>query len=272
MRPASLRHWCPVETDFCKLEKDLIKIRKNRNSTYTSDICSKNEKGKLIYTDIVKSLLKEQGFICAYCMQKIDIENCSIEHIIGQSFNAKNCDKKQKEFDYNEIKLDRKSFFKHMDSSINVNDDCIGKINSTNYKNMLAVCTSKTHCDKSRANYQAKRPILYISPFNKNHMQNLKFSQSGVLYYKEFPDKMVKNEETREDKEIRYDIDVVLNLNCETLKEERSKIISSIKSILVKSSFNKDKVKNLLYSWEQKSTVYKEYCQVAISELRKHYS
>lgn len=253
-----------------KLGRDLIKIRRNKNSTYTSDICAKDDEGKLIYKDIIKSLLKEQGYICAYCMKKIDIGSCSIEHIIGQNFNANECENKLKEFDYNEIKQNRKSFLKHIDSSININDNCIGKINSTNYKNMLAVCKNKSHCDKSRSKYQAKRPILYISPFNIIHMQNLKFSISGVIYYKQPSDEIDKKKETTEDKEIRYDINNVLNLNCKTLKEDRARLVSSIKTMLVKCEFNKDKIKYLLSCWEQKSNQYSEYCQVAICELKKH--
>ncbi len=60
-------------------------------------------------TDILKDLLDEQGYICAYCMRSISIENATIEHIIGQNY-------------------------------IDNSGDKIGKQEDTNYDNMLAVC------------------------------------------------------------------------------------------------------------------------------------
>ncbi|CAM3953411.1 hypothetical protein [Arcobacter cloacae] len=227
--------------------KRLIGIHKN-NGSYTSDVCSNDKKGICVKNIVLKDLLEEQGYICAYCMQKIDESNSTIEHIIGQKFK----DEKGSE---------------------------IGKKEDTNYDNMLAVCLGNSckelHCDKSRAKYQSKRAKLYVNPLSKVQMENIKFSQSGVIYYKELEDIIDKSSEIQEEKEIRFDLNKVLNLNTNRLIEERGKIIKSIKSILSKSGLNKlsfDKTKaNIEFAkWQQNNGGYKEFCQVAIYELKKH--
>lgn len=225
--------------------KQLIQIHKKRGS-YKIDVKDDNSKipRVTIHTDVLKDLLKEQGYICAYCMRTINENNATIEHIIGQ---------------------------KYKDSSSNK----IGEIEDTNYDNMLAVCKGdscqdKSHCDKSRADFQSTRSLLFVSPLNSTHMTNIKFSQSGVIYYKEPEDKIDIRHETVDDKEIRYDINKVLNLNCKNLIEQRGRIINSVKSILTRYKFDKTKVKSELASWQQPSSGYKEFAQVAIYELQKH--
>jgi len=220
----------------------LLTFHKKKGS-YEGDVRSKDEKGYLLYDDVLNDLLEEQGFICAYCMRKIDAKTSSIEHIIGQSYK----DKKGNE---------------------------IGKIEDTNYDNMLAVCEGnscqKLHCDKSRAEFQSKRPVLSISPLNKQQMVNIRFLKSGFIYYK-VPDEAIdKSNETEEDKEIREDIEKTLNLNCENLREQRRKIIQSLKNILIKHKFDKTFAKKELERWQNNSGHYKAFCQVAIYELQKH--
>ena len=225
--------------------KQLIKVHK-KNGSYNIDVKDDNSKMPkvTIHTDVLKDLLQEQGYICAYCMRKIDEDNATIEHIIGQQYK---------------------------DSS----DKAIGKIEDTNYSNMLAVCCGNScqddlHCDKSRARVQTTRPLLFVSPLNSTHMTNIKFSQSGVIYYKELECNIDKAKESEEDKEIRYDINKVLNLNCRNLVEQRGRIIHSIKSILKRYKFDKTKVKSELVGWQQPNSGYKEFAQVAIYELQKH--
>ena len=185
-------------------------------------------------TDILQDLLNEQGYICAYCMRSISLDNATIEHIIGQNY-------------------------------IDNDSNKIGKEEDTNYNNMLAVCCGnfckgKTHCDSSRSKYQADRPLLNISPLNEQQMKNIKFSQSGVIYYKNI------DEET----DINFDLNKVLNLNCENIKNSREKIIRVIKRLLSKHKFDKKFAKKELEYWEQRNGSYKAFCQVAIFELRKY--
>uniref|UniRef100_UPI004048D505 hypothetical protein n=1 Tax=Aliarcobacter sp. TaxID=2321116 RepID=UPI004048D505 len=222
--------------------KRLIGIHKN-NGSYTSDVCSNDENGICAKNIILKDLLEEQGYICAYCMQKIDESNSTIEHIIGQKFK-------------DEIGQE------------------IGKKEDTNYDNMLAVCLGNSckelHCDKSRAKYQSKRAKLYVNPLSKIQMENIKFSKSGVIYYKEPESEIDKKNEKLDDKEIRKDINEVLNLNCKRLQEERKKIKDAILSTLSKNNFDKAKAKNELNKLETSTTSLNKFCQVAIYELKKH--
>ena len=181
-------------------------------------------------TDILKDLLDEQGNLCAYCMRSISLQNADIEHFIGQGY------------------VDNKN--------------ALGKVEDTNYDNMLAVChgnfcRDETHCDSSRSTYQEKRPLINISPLNKQQMNNIKFSQSGVIYYENIDDET----------EISFDLNKVLNLNCQNIKNERKKLIKIIKSLLAKHKFDKKFAKKELVYWEQCN---KAYCQVVIFELRKY--
>ena len=197
----------------------------------TKDDNSKNPPIKT-RTNILQDLLQEQGYICAYCMRRISLENATIEHIIGQSYK----DEDGKE---------------------------IGKGKDTDYNNMLAVCNGNSckkgnHCDKSRSESQSKgRVKLFISPLKKSQMENIRFTHSGKIYYKNL------DEESKEN----FDLNKVLNLNCSALVESRKRILENIRKL---HNYNKDRAKKLLETWEEKNPEFKEYCQIAIFELKKY--
>jgi len=212
----------------------LLQIHKRRGC-YAD---TKNDNSKIpkitIRTDILEDLLREQGYICAYCMKTISLEKSQIEHIIGQSY----IDEEKKE---------------------------IGKLEDTNYENMLAVCQGnfcekETHCDSSRSKYQDKRPLLSISPLNQSDMNSIKFTQSGVVYYGELDAKTDMN----------YDLSTVLNLNCTSIQEKRKRIVQAIKFLLSKHEFDKKFANKTLALWKNESLENKEFCEVAIFELRKY--
>lgn len=212
----------------------LLKIHKAKGSY--ADTQNDNSKIPKVTTrtDILTDLSEEQGFICAYCMRSISLDNATIEHFLGQSY-------------------------------IDDNGKALGKEQDTNYDNMLAVCKGdfcqkELHCDSSRGKYQAKRPLLNISPLNKKQMNSIKFSQSGMVYYENIDDET----------EISFDLNNILNLNCKNIKEERKKIIKIIKRLLAQHKFDKKFAQKELTYWEQKNSSYKAYCQVAIFELRKY--
>jgi len=212
----------------------LLKIHKAKGSY--DDTKNDNSKRPKVTTrtDILKDLLDEQGYLCAYCMREISLDNADIEHIVGQKY----VDSEGKE---------------------------IGKKEDTCYDNMLAVChgnfcKNETHCDTSRSKYQAKRPLLSISPLNRLQMNGIKFTQSGVVYYENLDDET----------EMNFDLNSVLNLNCENIRSKRKKIIKTIKKILSKHRFDKKFAQKELEYWEQRNGSYKAFCQVAIFELRKY--
>jgi hypothetical protein len=251
--------------------------------SYTNDIKDDKTKGTTIRTDILIDLLKEQNYNCAYCMKEITIDNATIEHIISQSFNNNST-----KYVYNTLVEKYTSNIENIVGKIKTNDkNSIGNKHDTNYANMLAVCKgnscgNSSHCDASRSVLQDKRPLLFISPLNKIQMSNIRFSKTGLIYYKE-PIVKESLEAKRdylnldEDSNIRYDLYYVLNLNCDSIKEQRERVLGAIKSVLIRLKFNHKMVKSYLASFETKdnrysrfSEKYGEFSQVAIFELKKH--
>ena len=94
------------------------------------------------------SLLKEQGYLCAYCMSRIndEFDKVKIEH-----YNARTLD------------------------------------NELDYKNLLAVCTGnlagsdleRQHCDTKKGNTP-----LHIDPQNPNHIKQISYKSNGTIYAK----------------------------------------------------------------------------------------
>ena len=260
-------------------------------ASYDSSVKDDKTKHITIRTDILTDLLKEQNYNCAYCLKEIILDNATIEHIISQSFN----DGSQK-YDYDDLIKEYKSNLENIIGKIKPKDKkSIGQRHDTNYANMLAVCKgnscgNSSHCDASRSVFQEKRPLLFIFPLNKIQMDNIKFSQTGLIYYKEPISKEsllqnIENERKQpsdylnldEDRNIRYDLYHILNLNCDSIQEQRKRVLGAIKRALVKVRFNSKIVKGYLESFETKDNKYSHFCkdygefsQVAIFELKKH--
>lgn len=93
---------------------------------------------------IIESLLKEQGYLCAYCMQRTSYEKgATIEHIVPQS---------------------------------------VDKSQALDYSNMLAVCNGNEGkgeliCDKARG-----RNSLTVNPLKRNTIQNITYNSDGKIY------------------------------------------------------------------------------------------
>lgn len=117
----------------------LTEYKKQSNAYY--DGCNKN--------DIRKALLKEQGYLCAYCMQRISESNMKIEHYNAQA----NCI--EKTLDYN-----------------NMFGVCTGNENSRNKKN--------TTCDTHRGNVE-----LTINPLSKASIDLICYNEDGRIYSKD---------------------------------------------------------------------------------------
>ena len=105
-------------------------------------------------------------------------------------------------------------------------------------------------------------------------IQNIRFSEKGMIYYKEFLEiekieKLKEYTSLDEDSNIKYDLQEVLNLNCENLKQKRSSLINVLKRLTDNGS-NKEKIKKELDKYSSKSNnKYKELSQVAIYFLSK---
>lgn len=103
--------------------------------------------------DVIRQqMLEEQGYLCAYCMQRIVLDTVTIEHFLAQNPTDKHY---------------------------------IGAL-TIDYHNMLGVCfgneckgNSKKNltCDKHRGNIP-----LVINPLQKHLVQQIKYKGDGTIY------------------------------------------------------------------------------------------
>lgn len=190
--------------------------------------------------EVQKSLLAEQGHICAYCMRRISLKRdktlrkpkIEIEHYRSQ----------------------------HLHPNLVLS-----------YGNMLGVCNGNADkadhqltCDKSKSAYD-KSHDLTIDPLNVLRIQQVKYAQNGEVFTGIDP--------------IDYDINEVLNLNEPNLKGDRANLYSVLKkrirSFWAKTKGDKSKVKSLLKGelsfWESrnKNGAFEELCALPIYVLEK---
>ncbi len=214
-----------------KEPKSLTEYRSTPNASF--DNCNKE--------DIRLSLLKEQGYICAYCMDRINDNwnkdlrkyNTEIEHYKSQDvYNGKN-----------------------------------GKPDlRLNYNNMLAVCNGnagmpkyKQHCDKSKDLSSNKQYLpLTINPLDKKCEKLVKFLASGKI--------------SSENEEIKRDLVVVLNLNERELVKARKiaidEAIGNLDNKNKKRKWSLASIKTERKKWANLNDVgYEPYCQAVINYL-----
>jgi uncharacterized protein (TIGR02646 family) len=185
------------------------------------------------------ALLKEQGFICCYCMRRIQDameEKMKIEHFKAFSI-------------YNGIN---------------------GKRDLTlNYSNLLGVCKGNKgapkhlqHCDESKGNTE-----ILINPTDKTMMQKIRFNSEGRIFI---------SGDTDLDKTLNNDLDAVtaLNLNIQTLREERKRIWTTLDQQMRKEFGNKPFTKSFINqklkdvsTWTNGK--YEPMCQVYIYYFEK---
>lgn len=148
-----------------------------------------------IKSDIKKSLLAEQGYICAYCMQRIGLdtgeagektrsEQITIEHYAPQSTSDSDLDN-----DYQ-----------------NMLGVCSGVVQSTKYANKHIQT-----CDKHRGNTP-----LTVNPQDESTISQIKYKTSGEIY--------------SDDRAINNDLNITLNLNSSEAftKANRREVINYV--------------------------------------------
>ena len=187
--------------------------------------------------ELRQSLLKEQGYICCFCMRRIEDSNetTKIAHIFPQ--NPVSDEDKQKVKKEN-LDLD--------------------------YNNMLAACDGGKgqspylqHCDTKQGN-----AILKINPADsiKNCEKLIEYKSSGEIY--------------SNNSDIDYDLREVLNLNLDAIKQARkevySVIIKKLESKYPNRSWSKRSIENEINNYSQlKNGRYAPYCQYVIFFLQK---
>jgi uncharacterized protein (TIGR02646 family) len=132
------------------------------------------------------------------------------------------------------------------------------------YNNLLASCHGGgnknapemyQHCDERKKSHE-----IAINPLNQTMMEHIKFTANGEIY--------------TENEFLDSDINNVLNLNLQQLKNERKAIIlgleQKIKQKFKGKTVSKSFINELLKEWSvQKENQYRPMCQVAIHYLQK---
>jgi uncharacterized protein (TIGR02646 family) len=188
-------------------------------------------------TELRDSLLKEQGYICAYCMRRIPVrdqnsnEPSRIEHILSRT--------------------------KHPDLELS-------------YKNMVVCCPGaidsvlisdnskkekyhNSHCDKSKGEND-----ISFSPFDSSFISTLGYkSKDGTI-------------ESSNDK-YNEEINNLLNLNNALLKANRVQTLKGLLVCLNQKEWKASEIKKLLKSWDEKDNggMYKPYCGIVVWYLEK---
>jgi hypothetical protein len=187
--------------------------------------------------ELRQSLLKEQGYICCFCMRRIEDSNetTKIAHRFPQ--NPVSDEDKQKVKKEN-LDLD--------------------------YNNMLAACDGGKgqspylqHCDTKQGN-----TILKINPADsiKDCEKLIEYKSSGEIY--------------SNNSDIDYDLRGILNLNLDAIKQARKEayrvIIEKLESKYPNRSWSKRSIENEIKNYSQlKNGRYAPYCQYVIFFLEK---
>lgn len=182
-----------------------------------------------------RGLLAEQGYICCYCMQRISIDNMEIEHNKPQADNP-------------HLQLD--------------------------YKNLIASCSGNRgqgkknlHCNARKGDYEGthRNYTMNLNPVdsNKNCENQIKYSSTGKIL-------SICDDET-----INHELNEVLNLNYQTLRENRKIALDVVIDVLNRKFPNKTwsqealkkKVEEL--SSKDADGRYSPYCQYIVWYLSK---
>ncbi|MDM8551429.1 retron system putative HNH endonuclease [Desulfobacterales bacterium HSG2] len=198
----------------------LLAHRKNKEADYAN-------LPKKAKNDLRKALLKEQGYVCCYCMQRIREDNSKIEHWKPQ---------------------------KHTRFQLN-------------YQNLLAACQGnegekkdRQHCDTHKGEQE-----ITINPTDKTRNCELfiKYRKNGLI--------------CSDDPVINEELNTVLNLNTQTLAENRAVIMDYVKNEITRvkgknSAWPIPYVRKIIQKYGSRhNEKFIPYCQVVIYFLKKRF-
>jgi uncharacterized protein (TIGR02646 family) len=185
-----------------------------------------------------EALLKEQGYLCAYCMGRISVT----ERINGKPKVEVEHFKPQAKYPDLDLK----------------------------YENLLGVCNGLSftypenkavhHCDKTtgvNGKIQGNVELRKLDPRDKNCERLIKYNPGGEIL------------SLNGDVDIEFDLNEVLNLNNTVLKKARKAVIDAAKELLLKrkphQQWNKVYLKAELENWLSlnRNGQFKKYCMAA---------
>lgn len=196
--------------------------RKTPNATYQAT------------ADLRLALLKEQGYLCGYCMKRINhadeaITTTRIEHVKCQTVNGKE-----------------------------------DTTRSLDYNNMILCCEGGTKAGKQHHQCDVLKGDrdLSFSPTDKRVLEVFTFSGLGIM----------KASNAAIQAEIGDPNNPgTLNLNNSTLIRNRKAVIDAIQCEFGKGIWDKTALRDKLEHWSEKDKdgMYKEYSQVVINYIAK---
>lgn len=194
----------------------------------------------LAYDSLRKQLYKEQNGLCCYCMKKITPDNSNIEHFLPQS-----------------------AFPEH----------------EVDYYNLYLACRyshgfsrEKQHCDIAKENQLISKFIGYNHAVENRKCQDffqytddgyILPKKSGYATLQKFHQNYVSL--TAQEKELLGTIEV-LNLNCESLLNDRMKFIKDLKELVIPQLSDIPSVNKKVLFYETEST---KFAGVALYFLRE---
>lgn len=123
----------------------LVGYKKQKGASY-KDLDS------LVRIDIKNSLLKEQGYLCAYCMSRISLDGTSGDKMTIEHFHPIS--------DFPKLQLD--------------------------YNNLLAVCSGGSDRNKDKSltcdKHKCNKYLLHIDPQKMNNVEKIKYKTDGVIF------------------------------------------------------------------------------------------
>jgi uncharacterized protein (TIGR02646 family) len=220
-------------------------IKKNKEPKSLLSYRSSNDPNKKYdnYRDkdgLGKSLLEEQGNICCYCMQRIPDKKgrFKIEHWEPQSL----CPERQ-----------------------------------LIYENLLASCLGgeggpkhMQHCDTSKAD--RKITINPTDPRCESLITFTRKSKSENLDFKRAATYSLSGEITSDDPKIKKELNEILNLNLQTIVENRRAAFEVFMVFFRKNNpgtWNRQIIEKEIEKWSAPSNKpYKPYCQIVVYYLK----
>ena len=223
--------------------KQIIKTKEPPTlTTYRASISKEDLKNlekyenapKDVLDDLRKQLLEEQGYICCYCMSRIDYPYTKIEHFQPRSMY------REKQLDYSNLfvsccgKKINKSLF----------HDC-----KTPKKKYLE---KDLYCDTKKGKQELNHIKLLI-----NIQSSLEYKKDGSIF------SLNSN--------ITMELDEVLNLNYVILKTNRADALNQFTCELKKSGWTIPNLKLMLEKYKNKNAQgkYRPYCEMIVYFLNK---
>ena len=215
--------------------RNSIEIDYSKDSKIARRIFDNNPDKNILKT----FLLKEQGYICCYCMQRIkDNHHTKIEHLNPIS-------------KYQEKTLDYNNLFVACNGVISIKD---------------GEKDSERHCDTSKGD--CEQQWVKKENINCDLTINLTDCERHIIEYKS--DGTIKYNEN-----VKNDIEEILNLNNNILKRNRKQTlkaaINELNKEYKKITWPVSEIERIIekYKIKDRKGQYKPYCQIVIYYLKK---